>query len=107
MYPSAIVAVIRAIDGFGEEYRIIVSREESMDELVVQAEHRPEVGARPGGLDALRRELETRLRAVLGVRAAVQLVPAGRLERTEFKARRVMDNRDLFRQITAGESERV
>jgi phenylacetate-CoA ligase len=68
---------------------------------VIQAEVGPEVGARPGALDALRADIEARLRAVIGVRSTVQLVPPGQLERTEFKARRVIDNRDLFRELTA------
>ena len=38
-----------------------------------------------------------RLRARLGVRPIVELVPAGTLERTEFKARRIIDDRDLYR----------
>ena len=100
VYPSAVEEVLRASRGCGEEYRIIVSRTEAMDELVIQAEFRPEVGARPGALDALRTDIEARLRAVIGVRATVQLVPPGQLERTEFKARRVIDNRDLFRELT-------
>jgi phenylacetate-CoA ligase len=111
IYPSAIEEVLRATSGFGEEYRIIVSREESMDELVVQAEFRPEVGAeagrRPGILDALRLEIMNRLRAVIGVRVTVRLVPPGELERSEFKARRVIDNRDLFRELTSGDPSNV
>ncbi|MBI4589942.1 MAG: phenylacetate--CoA ligase family protein, partial [Candidatus Rokubacteria bacterium] len=99
VYPSAIEEVLRRIQGLGEEYRIIVSRQETMDELVIQAEVRPEAGAPPGAVDALRAEMETRLRAVIGVRATVQLVPYGQLERTEFKARRLIDNRDLFREL--------
>ncbi|MFZ1061494.1 MAG: hypothetical protein WAP47_20160 [Candidatus Rokuibacteriota bacterium] len=100
VYPSAVEEVLRASRGCGEEYRIIVSRKEAMDELVIQAEFRPEVGARPGALDALRTDIEARLRTVIGVRATVQLVPPGQLERTEFKAWRVIDNRDLFRELT-------
>ncbi len=100
VYPSAVEEVLHATDGVGEEYRIIISRTDTMDELVVQAEFRPEPGARPGALDALRADIAARLRAVIGVRATVQLVPPGHLERTEFKARRVIDNRDLFRELT-------
>ena len=101
VYPSAIEEVLRATEGIGEEYRIIVSRQDTMDELVVQAEFRPDAGTRPGGLDALRADVAARLRAVIGVRATVQLVPSGRLERTEFKARRVIDNRNLFRELSS------
>lgn len=104
VYPGAIEEVLRATHGFGEEYRIIISREETMDELVVQAEFRPEVatkgGARPSAIDTLRADMERRLRAAIGVRATVQLVPPGELPRSEFKARRVIDNRDLFRELT-------
>ncbi len=107
VYPSAIEEVLRAIDGFGQEYRIIVSREETMDELVIQAEFRPEMESRADALDALRKTMESRLRAVIGVRAMVQLVPPGQLERTEFKARRVIDNRDLFHELTSGDSRNV
>src|SRR5688500_19390833 len=37
IYPSAIEDVLRAIDGFGGEVRVIVSRREAMDELLVRA----------------------------------------------------------------------
>jgi phenylacetate-CoA ligase len=100
VYPSAIEEVLRAIRGLGEEYRIIVSRAETMDELVVQAELAPEAAAAPP--EGLRAETERRLRAVIGVRAAVHLLAPGSLPRTEFKARRVIDNRDLFRELAAG-----
>jgi len=38
---------------------------------------------------------------VLGVGAKIALVPPGTLERTEFKARRVVDDRDLWREARA------
>jgi phenylacetate-CoA ligase len=38
-----------------------------------------------------------RLRARLGVRPVVELVAEGEIPRTEFKARRVIDDRDLYR----------
>jgi phenylacetate-CoA ligase len=42
-----------------------------------------------------------RLRARLGVRSRVELVPGGAIPRTEFKARRVIDDRDLYRRGTS------
>jgi phenylacetate-CoA ligase len=36
VYPSAIEDVIRGIKGFGDEYRIIITREKTMHELIVQ-----------------------------------------------------------------------
>jgi phenylacetate-CoA ligase len=46
--------------------------------------------------------IRERLRARLGVHPVVDLVPHGTLPRTEFKARRVIDDRDLYRQAVQG-----
>jgi phenylacetate-CoA ligase len=80
---------------YGGEHRILVSREEAMDELTVQVEPKPALDE--GRREALRRQAETRLRTALGVGAKVILVAPGSLERTEFKARRVIDNREVLR----------
>jgi phenylacetate-CoA ligase len=39
IYPSAIEDTLRAIEGFGGEFRVIVSRKDAMDELLVRAEY--------------------------------------------------------------------
>jgi phenylacetate-CoA ligase len=96
--PSAIEDVLLSLRGYGGEYRIIVSRQEAMDELVVQAELDPQTCADPVAQRAFRDRLERELKTTLGVRAIVQLESPGSLPRTEFKARRVIDNRDLYRQ---------
>ena len=93
VYPSAIENVIRGIKGFGDEFRIIVTRERTMDELIVQAEPSPEVD--PGLVPELKAELESQLR-MQGLRTDVQMMNPGTLERTEFKAKRVIDKRDLY-----------
>lgn len=103
IYPSAIENALRATAGFGGEFQVIISRERAMDELVVRAEYTPELArqaeAAPRVLDRLRDELITRLRAVIGVRPVVKLEPPGVLPRTEFKARRVIDNRRLYEDV--------
>jgi phenylacetate-CoA ligase len=96
IYPSAVEDTLRAVPGFGGEFRIIVSRREAMDELLVRVEYAAShAGAER--LDALRGEMRSRLRTRLGVHPVVELVPEGTLARTEFKARRVVDDRDLYR----------
>src|SRR6184192_2442159 len=87
IYPSAIEDVLRAFPGFGGEFRIIISRRESMDELLVRVEI--EAGRDAAVLEPQMRE---RLQARLGVRPRLELVPQGALPRTEFKARRVIDD---------------
>jgi phenylacetate-CoA ligase len=96
IYPSAIEDTLRAIAGFGGEFRVIVSRREAMDELLVRAEHAPDV-ADPAARARLAETMKERLRARLGVTPIVDLVAAGTLPRTEFKARRIIDDRDLYK----------
>jgi phenylacetate-CoA ligase len=96
VYPSAIEDTLRAIPGFGGEFRIIVSRREAMDELLVQAEYAAS-HADPSARAALQARIREQLRARLGVHPLIELVAEGTLERTEFKARRVIDDRDLYR----------
>jgi phenylacetate-CoA ligase len=102
VYPSAIDEVVTALAGYGGEHRIVITREEAMDELAVRLEF--DAATKSAGehaIEALRRRAEERLRTVLGVGARVSLVPPGTLERTEFKARRVIDDRDLWRKDRA------
>jgi phenylacetate-CoA ligase len=107
IYPSAIEDVLRATPGFGGEFRIVISRERAMDDLVVQTEYDAAVAGRAAAdatvLTRLRDDLQARLRTVIGVRPSVRLEPPGTLARTEFKARRVIDNRDLYRDMLGSE----
>ena len=97
VYPSAIENVLRGIDGFGDEFRIVITREKTMDEMILQAEPLPDApgDAYPG----LKKELERRMKTA-GLRCMVRMMEPGSLERTEFKAKRVIDQRDLFDELT-------
>ena len=96
IYPGAIEDTLRAIEGFGGEFRVIVSRRETMDELLVRAEYAASHAAEAPRADLTAR-MKERLRARLGVTPLIELVPEGALPRTEFKARRVIDDRDLYK----------
>ena len=98
IYPSAVEDTLRAIKGFGGEFRIIISRAQAMDELLVRAEY----AAGVDDIKALEKTIRERLQARCGVRPRVELVPEGTLPRTEFKAKRVIDDRDLYRKGTDG-----
>jgi phenylacetate-CoA ligase len=100
IYPSAIDSVLNEIAGYGGEHRVIISRDGAMDELLVRMEGAADVHGRGGEAVAnLGAKAENELRTVLGVRARVEVVEPDVLERTEFKARRVIDDRDLFRSL--------
>jgi phenylacetate-CoA ligase len=95
--PSAIDDVVSALPHYGGEHRILISRAAAMDVLTVQVEYDARVPG-PAALEGLRTRAEGELRRVLGVGAEVVLLPPGTLERTEFKARRVIDSRDILRE---------
>ncbi|HDR14997.1 MAG TPA: phenylacetate--CoA ligase family protein [Desulfobacteraceae bacterium] len=99
VYASAIEDVIRGIPGFGDEFRIIITREKTMDEMAVQAERAPDSG--PEIEAGIKAELEAKLKAK-GLRTVVQMVEPGTLERTEFKAKRIIDKRALYEEATKG-----
>jgi len=74
-----------------------------MDDLLICAEFAQSPTA-PEARERLHETMRSRLRARLGVHPAMELVPEGTLPRTEFKARRVIDDRDLYHQTLGGKT---
>jgi phenylacetate-CoA ligase len=97
--PSSIDEIVSALSHYGGEHRIIVSREDTMDTLAVQLEYTPELAGDSDGIAAFEDRAAHELRRVLGVRTKVTSMPQHTFERTDFKARRVIDERDIFREI--------
>ena len=103
IYPSAIDGVLNELPGYGGEHRIIITRDGAMDELLVRMDALEEIFAQgDDALAALRNQAEKDLSIVLGVRARVEIVPSDTIPRTDFKARRVIDDRDLFESLMGG-----
>ena len=99
VFPSRIEDVLRAMSEFGGEFRLVVERDPGqMDRLTVQTEVTAETYASgeydQAALEKLRQRIAAELRRAIGVGVAVELKPAGEFERTEFKARRIIDLRD-------------
>jgi phenylacetate-CoA ligase len=99
VYPSEVDAVVNQLAGYGGEHRIVISREGMMDELLIRIEATAEAHA--AGPAALRDEAARRLHRMLGLRARVEIVPPATFPRTDFKARRVVDDREVFREMNA------
>lgn len=98
VFPSRIEDILRGMPEFGGEFRLLLEREHGqMDHLTVQAEVRSEIYSAaehdPTSLERLRERITAELRRALGVSLMVELKPAGEFERTQFKARRVIDRR--------------
>ncbi len=100
VYPSEIDAALSKLAHYGGEHRIIVSREGHMDELLVRVEAKAELSARgPEALEAFRKEIGSSIHTMLGLRTMVEVVPTGTYPRTDFKARRVIDDRSVFKEM--------
>jgi phenylacetate-CoA ligase len=97
MFPSTIDDVMNRLPHYAGEHRIIIARDQAMDELTVQMEYDQELRSMgEASVAGVRLKAEEELRTVLGVGAKVQMLAPGSLERTEFKARRLIDRRDLL-----------
>ena len=69
-----------------------------MDEPLLRVEPTPEV-EKEGKLAAFQDRVTKRIHTMLGLRAGVEVVPCGTFPRTDFKARRVIDDREVFREL--------
>ena len=96
VFPSQIETVLLN-KGYPANYQITVSREHNSDKLEVQVEMTPEMFSDSLGQIARREEeLIGALKAMLGIYAKVQLVAPKSIARSEGKAVRVIDKRNLY-----------
>jgi phenylacetate-CoA ligase len=102
VYPSEVEAVIAKLPDYGGEHRIVISREGNMDELLVRVEADAACAARGAAAQAALRDAAAKaLQKMLGLRARVEIVAPNTFPRTDFKARRVIDDREVFREMNA------
>lgn len=100
VYPSEIDAALNELPHYGGEHRIVITREANMDELLLRVEADGATVAQ--GAEAVARfrgEVERKLLTVLGLRTLVEVVEPNSIARTDFKARRVIDDRAVFRDM--------
>jgi len=97
VYPSEIDAALNELPHYGGEHRIVISREAAMDELLLRVEADAATFNNSGeALVRFRVEIERKLQKVLGLRTLVEVVEPNSIARTDFKARRVIDDRAVF-----------
>ena len=100
VYPSEIEAVLNEIPGYGGEHQIVISREAAMDELLLRVEATDKIFSE-GAVEKYRDEVNHRIQKLLGLRAKAEIVGHATLPRTDFKSRRVIDDRAIFRDMNA------
>ena len=96
VFPSQIEAALLAIEGVLPHYQIILTRQKGLDHVEVQVEITPDlVSDRIGALENLQAAMVRQIEHTLGIHVAVTLVEPHRLPRSEGKASRVVDRREL------------
>ncbi|HHW60505.1 MAG TPA: phenylacetate--CoA ligase [Syntrophomonadaceae bacterium] len=96
VFPSMVESVLLTIDGVEPHYLLVVDRVGTLDELEVQVEVSEEVFSDEiRKLEELNQRIRNKLESALGVSVRVRLKEPGSIERSEGKARRVVDRRRL------------
>ena len=96
VFPSQVETALLQVEGTLPHYQIVLTRAKGLDQMEVQVEVTPEVFSDTvGGLESLQQTLESAVEQTIGIRASVRLVEPHTLQRSEGKAKRVVDQRKL------------
>jgi phenylacetate-CoA ligase len=96
VFPSQIESALLAVEGTLPHYQIILTRDKGLDHLEVQVEVTAEFFSdKVGTLETLQGKLTQALERTLGLHVQVSLVEPHTLARSEGKAKRVQDKRNL------------
>ena len=93
VFPSAIESILRKMTELGDEFQIVISRDSDMDVMTLVAETTTAVSESDSA--AIQEKIRGEFRAKLGFDTVVKIVPPNTLPRTEFKAKRVQDTRQV------------
>jgi phenylacetate-CoA ligase len=96
VFPSQIESVILELPEFEPHYLIIVDRVNNIDTFQVQVELRPEYYSdEMNRMLAIKNKVAARMQSVLGIQPDIRIVEPRTLERSQGKAKHVIDNRKL------------
>ncbi len=96
VFPSQIEKALLKMDGIEPHYQIIVTRPQHLDEMEVQVETSPELFSdEVKELVGIKKKIENFIHNEIGLRVTVTLVEPKTLPRSEGKAVRVIDKREM------------
>ena len=96
VFPSQIESILVGIEGVEPHYLLIVDRRDNLDTLEVQVEVDERIFSDEiKVLQLLSKQIEKEIKDVLGVTCTAKLVEPRTIQRSEGKAKRVIDNRKL------------
>jgi phenylacetate-CoA ligase len=96
VFPSQVEHVLMSIEGVEPYYQIVVDREGVLDTMEVQVEVSEDVFSDEiKNLEKLSRNIQREIKDLLGTTCKVTLVEPKTIQRSEGKAKRVIDNRKI------------
>ena len=96
VFPTQIETALLSIQGALPHYLLIVDRENNLDVLTVMVEVDEQYFSDEiRKLDDLKKKIGNVIKQAIGVSVRVKLVEPKSIERSEGKAKRVIDNRNL------------
>jgi phenylacetate-CoA ligase len=96
VFPSQIESVIMETEGIEPHYQLVVEREGRMDVLTIMVEVNERIFSdEVKDLQNMERKLENNIKEMLAVSAMVKLVEPKSIQRSEGKAVRVIDKREI------------
>ena len=95
VFPSQIEAALLQVEGTLPHYQIILTRERGLDQMAVEVEVTAEVFSdKIRALEDVRARLAQAIEHICGIRVELRLVEPRTIERSEGKAKRVIDKRN-------------
>jgi phenylacetate-CoA ligase len=96
LFPSQIEVALLKVEGTLPHYQILVDRQKDLDTLEVQVEVTNEaLSDTVSGMEQMQKRIAHSIEIITGLRPAVKLVAPRTLQRSEGKAKRVIDKRIL------------
>lgn len=93
VFPSQIEEILLKIQAFSPNYQIIISRTKNMDDLAINIE--PDAHANEDEIKEGIKTLQHRIKSGVGVSVKVNIKAQGEIQRSQGKAQRVVDERNL------------
>ena len=97
VFPSQVETVLLQFESLAPFYELVVDRQGNLDSLEVRVEVTENIlqSAEIKELERIRSEVRRRLDSYLGIAVEVKLVEPMTIERSEGKAKRVIDRRNI------------
>jgi phenylacetate-CoA ligase len=94
VYPSQVEAALLQVEGTLPHYQIILTRDGGLDQMTVEVEVTAEVFSdKVRALEDVRKRIAQAIEHILGIRVGLRLVEPRTIERSQGKAKRVIDQR--------------